>query len=45
VNRARLFDNLKSGVVECTGTLDTVQTVITLKAPLGYRQLLHLPVS
>ena len=37
-----LFQNSRGGVLVCTGFLDTVQTVITLKAPLGHRPLLHL---
>lgn len=38
-----LFQNTRSGILVCSGFLDTVQTVITLKAPLGHRPLLHLP--
>jgi len=43
VAEVSLFQNERWGVLYCSGPLDTVQTVITLKAPLGHRPLLHLP--
>jgi hypothetical protein len=43
VAEVSLFQNTRRGVLYCSGPLDTVQTVITLKAPLGHRPLLHLP--
>jgi hypothetical protein len=43
VAEVSLFQNTRSGTLYCSGFLDTVQTVITLKAPLGHRPLLHLP--